>query len=84
MTKFALTLMARGNLTFDERFVLYRVGRETVSELKLQYTSGVGSWSERGGVYRGASRIRNCLPVGPYSRPIPRALQLSQGRASFL
>ena len=27
--------------------------------------------------YRGTSLIRNCPPLGPYSRPIPRALRWS-------
>ena len=35
-------------------------------------------------VYRGTSRIRNCLLPGPYSRAIPRALWWSQGAGCFL
>ena len=35
-------------------------------------------------VYRGASLIRNCLLLGPYSRPMPRALRCSWGGGQFL
>ena len=44
----------------------------------------VGVWPSRGlnsrkvehggGVYRGISLIRNCPPLGPYIRPMPRVL----------
>ena len=40
---------------------------------------GVGKYSSTGlqcnrNLYRGTSLIRNCPPLGPYSRPVPRAL----------
>ena len=34
--------------------------------------------------YRGTSSIRNRLPVGPYSRAMPRALRKSWGGGVFL
>ena len=34
--------------------------------------------------YRGGSLIRKCHPLGPCSRPIPRALRWSWGKGSFL
>jgi hypothetical protein len=34
--------------------------------------------------YRGASLIRNCAPLGPYSRPMPRVLWWSWGWGVFL
>ena len=34
--------------------------------------------------YRGTSLIRNCRPLGPYSRTMPRALWGSQGDGCFL
>ena len=34
--------------------------------------------------FRGSLRIRNCLLLGPYSRPMPRALRWSWGRGQFL
>ena len=34
--------------------------------------------------YRGTSLIRNCPPLGPYSRTMPRALWKSQGGGGFL
>ena len=34
--------------------------------------------------YRGASLIRNRPPLGPYSRPLPRALWCSWGGGHFL
>ena len=34
--------------------------------------------------YRGTSLIRNCRPLGPYSRTVPRALRWSWGRGGFL
>ena len=33
---------------------------------------------------QGTSLIRNCRPLGPYSRPVPRALWWSQGGGRFL
>ena len=33
--------------------------------------------------YRGTSLIRNCLLLGPYSRPMPRAQRKSWGGGSF-
>jgi hypothetical protein len=30
-------------------------------------------------LYRGTSLLRNCLPLGPYSNPMPRVLWWSQG-----
>ena len=35
-------------------------------------------------IYRGTSLIRNCNSLGPYSRPIPRALRRSWGGGRFL
>ena len=37
-----------------------------------------------GVVYRGTSLSRNCTPLGPYRRPIPRVLGGSQGGGRFL
>ena len=34
--------------------------------------------------YRGTSLIRNCLPLGPYSRAMPRALWWFLGGGAFL
>ena len=34
--------------------------------------------------HRGTSLIKNCLPPGPYSRPMPRALRWSEGEGQFL
>ena len=34
--------------------------------------------------HRGTSLIINCLPLGPYSRPMPRALEWSQGGGGVL
>ena len=34
--------------------------------------------------YRGTSHIKNCHPLGPYSRSMPRALWWSQGGGGFL
>ena len=34
--------------------------------------------------YRGTSLIRNCAPLGPYSRNMPRALWWSWGGGLFL
>ena len=34
--------------------------------------------------YRGTSLIRNCLLLGPYSKPMPRALRKSWGGVRFL
>jgi hypothetical protein len=34
--------------------------------------------------YRGTSLIRNNLPLGPYSRPMPRALRWSAGGGGVL
>ena len=34
--------------------------------------------------YRGTSLIRNCPSLGPYGRPLPRALWWSCGRGQFL
>ena len=33
--------------------------------------------------YRGTLLIRNCLSLGPYSRPVPRALRWSLGGGHF-
>jgi len=38
----------------------------------------------RVGSYRGTSLIRNCLLLGPYSRPMPRVLWCSYGGGLFL
>ena len=35
-------------------------------------------------IHRGTSLIRNCPPIGPYSRTMPRALWRSWGGAQFL
>ena len=40
--------------------------------------------SENGGAYRGTSLIRNCRPLRPYSRTMPRALRWSWGGGAFL
>ena len=40
---------------------------------------GFGRAHLRSHGYRGISPIRNRLPLGPYSRPIPRSLRWSQG-----
>ena len=37
-----------------------------------------------GGEYRVTLPIRNCLPLGSYSRPMPRALRWSKGGGQFL
>ena len=34
--------------------------------------------------YRGTSLIRNSLPIGPYSRSVPRALRWSLAGGSFV
>ena len=34
--------------------------------------------------YRGASLIRNCAPLGPYSRIMPRALWWANGGGRFI
>ena len=34
--------------------------------------------------YRGTSLLRNCFPLGPYSRPIPKVLWWSWGGGAFL
>ena len=36
------------------------------------------------GEYRGTSILRNSTPLGPYSRPMPRALWWSYGGSGFL
>ena len=49
----------------------------------LQKSVNVGCENRRGtpcewkARYRGTSPIRNCSPLGPYSRPMPRALRWS-------
>ena len=35
-------------------------------------------------LYRGTSLLRNCLPLGPYSNPMPRVLWWSQGGGGVL
>ena len=47
--------------------------------LNKVFGSNVGRQS-----YRGTSLIRKRLPLGPYSRPIPRALWWSMGGGLFL
>jgi len=41
--------------------------------------SSLGSSTIKGSGYRGISLIRNCLLLGTYSRPVPRALGWSWG-----
>ena len=55
--------------------------------IEMIWWTGLAPWkapatsSER---CRGTSLIRNNLPVGPYSRPMPRALMWSSGVGVFL
>ena len=61
---------------------------EAERNTSLQMASGPPSMLHFGGrvgtvqcrQYRGTSRIRNCLLLGPYSRPMPRALRWSLAR----
>ena len=50
----------------DVRFVK----RATTRQKDLKALHGTST-------YRGTSLIRNCPPLGPYSRPMPRALRRS-------
>ena len=45
---------------------------------------GSMAWGLQLNVYRGASLIRNLLPLGLYGRHMPSPLGLSQGGGAFL
>ena len=46
--------------------------------------SSLESGAQLGGVYRGTSLTRKRTPLGPYSRPMPRVVWVSQGGGRFL
>ena len=47
------------------------------------HAGGVGGYGLGLGAYRDTSLKKNCHPLNPYSRPIPRALGWSQGGDGF-
>jgi len=55
-------------------------GVRTASDTGFVYR--VSNWGF--GVYRVTSLIRNCVPLGPCSRPMPMALRWSYGGGNFL
>jgi len=57
--------------------------REAYQPLFLSI-GGAFRFDTRGNVYRGTSLVRNRHLLGPYSRPMARALWWSQGGGSFL
>ena len=64
----------------DRDLAQYQGERERERELVCQRERGAGGMketllsTERAAVHRGTSLIRNCLLLGPYIRPMPRAI----------
>jgi len=60
-----------------------------LSRARPAYHTGMPPWGYMHGgrvgiAYRGTSLIRNRLPLGPYGKPMTRALWWSQGGGCFL
>ena len=52
----------------------FLVDESFLSHLNLAILTGLNERAPPPSAYRGNSLIRNCHPLGPQSRPIPRAL----------
>ena len=66
-------------LTFDERVVVHRVVTLPGTRMSAERVEGAGFTG-----YRGTSLIKQSLPLGPYSRTMPRALGGPRGGGVFL